>query len=89
MTAHIPTVQDLSRKTIHELHAMFQSAASISADAEHSEAERFPAERNYAPLDVPQGTAVIWCTPGVPTAAAANRLMSETGRLLPTNGRLA
>jgi hypothetical protein len=40
MTAHIPTIQDLDRKGVRELHAIFRSAAENSGNKKLSEDDR-------------------------------------------------
>ena len=45
MTTHIPTIQDLDRKGVRELHAIFRSAAENSANTKLSEAERTAARK--------------------------------------------
>lgn len=45
MTTHIPTIQDLDRRTVHELNAMFRDAASTSANAQCSAEKRSAAEQ--------------------------------------------
>lgn len=45
MTTHIPTIQDLNRKTVPELRAMFRNASSIGANAQCSAAERAAARQ--------------------------------------------
>lgn len=45
MKTHIPTIQDLNRKTVPELRAMFRDAASVFANAHRSNAERAAAQK--------------------------------------------
>jgi len=51
MNTHIPTIHDLNRKTVRELHVMFREAATVAAS------ERFPAQDREAAqraLDLPR-----------------------------------
>lgn len=45
MNTHILTIQDLNRKTVPELHAIFRDAASVSANTHRSNAERAAAQK--------------------------------------------
>lgn len=45
MTTHIPTIHDLNRKSVYELRAMFQDAASVAVNARRSHAERTAARQ--------------------------------------------
>ena len=45
MTTRIPTIQDLNRKTVRELRAMFRDATSISANPQCSAGERAGAQQ--------------------------------------------
>ena len=45
MTTHIPTIQDLDRKGVRELHAILRSAAENSGKKKLSEAERAAARK--------------------------------------------
>ena len=48
MTTHIPTMPELDRKSVHELHTIFRSAADISANTKRPEAERAAARQTLA-----------------------------------------
>jgi|GEM_PF-6837848 len=45
MTTHIPTIQELDRKGVRELHTIFRNAAEISANSTRAEAERAAARQ--------------------------------------------
>lgn len=45
MTTHIPTIQELDRKGVRELHTIFRNAAEISANTTRAEAERAAAQK--------------------------------------------
>lgn len=48
MTTHILTMPELDRKSVRELHAIFQSAAEISANTKRTDAERAAAQQTLA-----------------------------------------
>ena len=45
MTTHIPTIQELDRKSVRELLAIFRQAADVSTNAQRDEAERAAARQ--------------------------------------------
>lgn len=45
MTTHIPTILELDRKGVRELHTIFRNAAEISANTARAEAERTAARQ--------------------------------------------
>ena len=45
MNTHIPTIEDLNRKTARELRVMFRNAASIAASDLHPAPERAAARQ--------------------------------------------
>jgi hypothetical protein len=45
MNTHIPTIPDLNRKTVRELHAMFRNAASIATSDQSPAPEREAAQK--------------------------------------------
>jgi hypothetical protein len=45
MTTHIPTIQELDRKGVRELHTIFRNAAEISANTILPDAERAAARK--------------------------------------------
>ena len=45
MTKHIPTIHELDRKSIGELHTIFPIAAEISANMKRAEAEHVAARQ--------------------------------------------
>jgi len=45
MTTHIPTINELNRKGVHELHTIFRSAAENSANTKLTQAERTAARK--------------------------------------------
>ncbi len=48
MTTYIPTMPELDRKSVHELHTIFRSAAEISANTKRTDAERTAARQTLA-----------------------------------------
>ena len=48
MTTHIPTIHELDRKSVRELHTIFRNAAAISANTTRADAERIAARQTLA-----------------------------------------
>lgn len=65
MTTHIPTIQELERKGVRELHTIFRNAAEFSANSTRAEAERAAAGRRWTKSAASSGVATIGHEPGI------------------------